>query len=243
MKPLARTNRPPKHHLFFLIQPDTDVLPPELYPPASPGTFCTTLADLLAEACGASAFIHSHLALVAIHANRGVVGIAVDSTVMIVRRRFVGMRRIPRVAGTDTGENRVVRRTDVAIRTGRAIVRNPEIGVVEDRTQPRRGHISGVAAYAGCRVRRGYVIRDVRAIGLRIGEVRLVAAVAIRRRISRRIVAAQVAVRTRVDHWADRAGDGRARRQHVRTLQREARRAVVKLAIRPENGVVAGGAE
>ena len=131
----------------------------------------------------------------------------------------------------------------MAIRARRAIVRDPEVGMVEDRTQPGSGHISGVAAYARCRVRRRYVIRHSRAIGLRIGVVRLVAAVAIRRRITRRVVAAQVAVRTSVDHRADRTCNRRARRQHVRTLQREARRAVVKLAVRPKQRVMAGRAQ
>lgn len=69
------------------------------------------------------------------------------------------------------------------------------------------------------------------------------AAVAIRRRITRRVVAAQVAVRARIDHRPDGTGDGRARRQHVRTLQREACRAVVKLSIRPEQSVMAGRTE
>lgn len=100
-----------------------------------------------------------------------------------------------------------------------------------------------MAAYARCRVRRGYVIRHGRAIGLRIGVVRLVAAVAIRCRITRRVVAAQVAVRTSVDHRADRACNRRPRRQHVRPLQRKARRAVIKLAVRPEQRVMAGRAE
>ena len=128
------------------------------------------------------------------------------------------MRRIPIVASADAGENRIVGRVDVAIRTSRAIVRNPEVRMVEYRTQPRGGHISSVAAYARCRVRRGYVIWHRRAVGLRVGEVRLVATVAIRCRITGGVVAAQVAIRTCVDHRADRARNGRARRQHVRTL-------------------------
>ena len=69
------------------------------------------------------------------------------------------------------------------------------------------------------------------------------AAVAIRGWIANGVVAAHVAVGTSIDHRPDRARDSGARRQHVRTLQREARRGVIKFSIRPEQGVMAGGAE
>ena len=179
----------------------------------------------------------------AIHANRGVVGIAVDSTVMTIRLRLVRMWRIPRVAGADTRENRIVRRIDMAIGTRRALVRNPEVRMVEHCPQPGGGHISSVAAYTSRRVRRGDVIRNCGAISLRVRIIRLVAAVAIRCRITRGVVAAQVTVRTSVDHRPDRARNRGPWRQHVRTLQREARRAVIKLSICPQNRVVAGRAE
>ena len=65
------------------------------------------------------------------------------------------------------------------------------------------------------------------------------AAVAVRGRIARSVVAADMAVRASIDHRPDRAGNRGARRQHVRTLQREPRRRVVKLPIGPKNRVVA----
>jgi len=66
------------------------------------------------------------------------------------------------------------------------------------------------------------------------------ATVAIRRRIARGVIAAHVAVGAGIYHRADGAGDGGARREHVRALKREARGAVVKLSIGPKQGVVAG---
>ena len=151
----------------------------------------------------------------AIHANGGVIGVAAYATVMRIRIRLVGVWRISRVAGADTGENRVVGGVDMAIGARRTLVRNPEVRMVEYRTQPGCRHISRVAAYASCWVRGGYVIRHVRAISLRVGEISLVATVAIRRRIARRVVAAQMAIRTRVDHRADGARNRRTRWQHV----------------------------
>ena len=65
-------------------------------------------------------------------------------------------------------------------------------------------------------------------------------AVAIRRWIARVVVAADVAVHAGVDHGTNRPGHRRAWRDHVRTLQREARGAVVKLTVGPEKRVVAG---
>lgn len=96
-----------------------------------------------------------------------------------------------------------------------------------------------MAGGASCGVGRGDVIGHVRAIILRRGVVRLMAAVAVRGRIARGVVPADVAVRTSVDHRPDRAGDRSARRQHVRALQRETCGRVVKLSVGPKNGIVA----
>jgi len=133
----------------------------------------------------------------------------------------------------------IVARNGVAITAHGSVVRNPEGGVGENRAQPGRRHISGVTGNTGCRIIRRNVIRHARGVSLGIRIIRLMAAVAVRRRIARRVVPADVAVRASVDHRPNRTRDRRARRQHVRTLQREARCGVVKLSIRPENGVVA----
>ena len=98
-----------------------------------------------------------------------------------------------------------------------------------------------MAGSARRRIVRGNVIRHGRSVGLRIGEVALVTAVAVCGWESRRVVPADVAVRACVDHRPDCAGNRSARRQHVRTLQRESGCAVVELSIRPENRVVASG--
>ena len=133
----------------------------------------------------------------------------------------------------------IVARNGVAITAHGSVVRNPEGGVGENRAQPGRRHISGVTGNTGCRIIRRNVIRHARGVSLGTRIIRLMAAVAVRRRIARRVVPADVAVRASVDHRPNRTRDRRARRQHVRTLQREARCGVVKLSIRPENGVVA----
>ena len=117
-------------------------------------------------------------------------------------------------------------------------MRNPEPRMGESRAQPGRRHPRGMTGNAGCRIIRRNVIRHARPESLRVGVIALMAAVAVRRRIARRVVPADVAVRASVDHRPNRTRDRRARRQHVRTLQREARRRMLKLSIRPENGVV-----
>ena len=88
----------------------------------------------------------------AIHANRSVIGVTAYATVMCIRIRLVRMRRISRMAGADTRKDRVVGRINMAIGTRGAIVRNPEVGMVEYRPQPGGGHVSSVAAYACCRI-------------------------------------------------------------------------------------------
>ena len=138
-----------------------------------------------------------------------------------------------------TRELFVVGRNGVAITAHRSVVRNPEKGMVENRAHPSRGRIGSVAGNASCRIRRGDVIRHGRTIRLCIRIISLMAPVAVHGRIARSVVAARVAVRASIDHRSDRAGNRGARRQHVRALQREARRQVVKLSIRPKNRVVA----
>jgi len=100
-----------------------------------------------------------------------------------------------------------------------------------------------VAGYASGGIIRSHVIWCGRAIGLRVGIVSRVAAVAVRRRVASRVVPSDVAVRARINHWPNRARDSRAWRQHMRTLQGEARGAMVKLSVCPEKCVVARRAQ
>ena len=137
----------------------------------------------------------------------------------------------------------VVRRINVAIGADRRCtqrwVRKPEEGMVENGARPSRGHVGRVAGNAGCRIQSSHMIGHARSIRLCIRIIALMAAVAVGGRIAGRVVAAAVAVRASIHHRPDRAGNRRARRQHVRALQREACRRVVKLSIRPKNRVVA----
>ncbi len=75
------------------------------------------------------------------------------------------------------------------------------------------------------------MIRHVRAVGLRVRKIGLVATVTIGCRVTGGVVAAQVAVRTSIDHRPNRTRNSRARWQHVWTLEREPRRRVVKLSV------------
>ena len=120
---------------------------------------------------------------------------------------------------------------------------NPEIRVIEDGTEPRLGYPRRMARGARRRVGSRHVIRHVAPISLRVGVVRLVAAITIRGRIPGGVIAAYMAVRAGIHHGPDGAGNGRAWWQHVRPLQRKARGAVVKLSVRPKNCVVARGAK
>ena len=52
----------------------------------------------------------------------------------------------------DARKYQVVRRIQVTVRTHRAVVRNPEVGMVEYRPQPGRGRVGSVAGRARCRV-------------------------------------------------------------------------------------------
>jgi len=180
---------------------------------------------------------------VAINANCGVVRVSAHASVIRIRVLLVRMRRVPRVARIDAGKDRVIRRINVAIRARRAVVRNPEVRVVEDSTKPRLSHPRRVARGASGRIGRGYVIRNITAVGLRVRVISLVAAVTIGGWIAGCVIAAEVAVRARIHHWPDGSCDRGARRQHVRPLQGESRGAVVKLAVCPQNGVVAGGTQ
>lgn len=177
--------------------------------------------------------------LVAVHANRGVIRVPAYALVIRIRILLVCMWGIPRMAGIDAGEHRVIRCVDVAIAAAGPLVRNLKIRMTEDRTQPRGGHPRRVAGGAGCRIRSGHVIRHVCSIGLRVRVVALVAAIAIRCRISRSVIAADMAVRAGVHHWPNRASYSRARGQHVWTLQRKSRCGVIKLSVRPQKRVVA----
>lgn len=121
-------------------------------------------------------------------------------------------------------------------------MRNHEIGVIEDCAEPSCCHPRRMATHAGRRVVRRDVIRYRGPIILRIRVVRLVAAVAICRRIARRVIPADVAIGAGIYHRTNRACNRGPRRQHVRSLKREACCAVVKLSIRPGNRVMAGRA-
>ena len=85
-----------------------------------------------------------------------------------------------------------------------------------------------------------YVVGYARAISLRVCKISLVTTVAIRRGIAAGVVAAQVTVSTGINHRSYRACNRGARRQHVRTLQRETSGAVIKFSIGPQDGIVAG---
>jgi len=124
------------------------------------------------------------------------------------------------MAGIDTGKDRIVSRIDVAVGTSRLTigVREPEIGVVEDRSGPSRRDPRCMATQTSRWIIRANVIRNVRAISLRVRVVRLMATVTVRGRVARGVVPADVTVRAGVHHWPDCSGNGSARRKHVRTL-------------------------
>jgi len=131
----------------------------------------------------------------------------------------------------------------MTIGTDRAMMGDLEIGVIEYRPQPGGGHVSRVAGNASRWIIRGHMVWCGPAIGLCVRVVSGMAAVAVRRRVARRVVPSDVAIRAGVDHRPDGAGDRRAWRQHVRSLQWEARRGVVEFAVYPEQGVMAGRAQ
>jgi len=168
---------------------------------------------------------------VAIHANRRVIGVPAHTVVTCIRIRLVRMRRIAGMASIDTGEDCVIRRIDMAIAAARTIVRNPERRMGESCAGPSRGHPGGMAGRARSRIIRGNVIWHACSVRLCIRVIVLMAAIAIGSRKSRTVVAARVTVRASIDHRTDCTGNGRARRQHVRTLQWEPCPRVVKLSI------------
>ena len=204
-------NRP----AFF--QPDTYSIPPVMV--FVGGTSFCDSQSITAKAAESSGLPTS--TLVAIHANRGVIRIAAHTLMAIIRIRLVRVRRISVMAGTDAGEDRVIRGIDVAIGANRTVVRNPEPGVVENRASPSGGHVRGVAGNAAGRIVSSHVIWYARSIRLCVCVIALMAAVAVGAGIARGVVAADVAVRAGIHHRSDRAGNRGARRQHVRTLQRE----------------------
>jgi len=128
-----------------------------------------------------------------------------------------------------TRERLVVRRNQVTVRTDRAIVRNAEPGVIKGRAQPTRGDPRSVAGQASGRVQRGNVVRHGAAERHGALPSGLVAAIAIR-------------VRDCKTEWIGTHVARSAGRGYVRALQRPARGAVIELASRPEDGVVAGRA-
>jgi hypothetical protein len=143
--------------------------------------------------------------------------------------RHSGPVRVWRRMAILTRERLIVRRNNVTIRADRAIMRYAEPGVIKGRAQPTRGGPRDVAGQASGRVQRGNVVRHGAAEGHGALPSDLVAPIAIRvRRSKGECVGAQV---------ARSAGRG-----HVRTLQRPARGAVIELASRPEDGIVAGRA-
>jgi len=117
--------------------------------------------------------------LVTVVTSRCAVDVAIHRGVLHARPVRTRLRM-----AVDTREHGIVRRDLMAVRADRAVVGNAEIGMVEYRPQPGCGHVGRMAAYARCRVGRGHVIRNVRAIVLRVREVGLVAAVAVRGRIA-----------------------------------------------------------
>jgi len=191
--------------------------------------------------------------LVAVIAARGAIRETTYSSVACSRPRPVRMRRIARMTSIDTGEHRIIRGIDMAIGAVRRRLRHsdPRWGWVrklecrmgENGSQPRGRHPRSVAGNAGRWIRGRHVIRRTGTVVLRRRVVRLMAAITIRGWIAYGIVAAQMAVCARIHHRPDRPRNRGARRQHVRTLQWEARRGVVKLSIGPKKSVMAGRAE
>ena len=172
--------------------------------------------------------------LVTVVTSRCAVDVAIHCGVLHARPVRARLRM-----AVDTREHRIVRRDLVAVRANRAVVRNAEIRMVEHRPQPGGGHPGRMAGRASCRIRSGHMIRNRGAIVLRARKIGLVAAVTIRRRVTGGVVAAQMAVGARIDHWPNRARNRRAWWQHMRTLERKARRAVIKPSVGPKNRVVA----
>ncbi len=178
-----------------------------------------------------------------VHADRGVIRVPAHTPVLTVRIRLVRVWRIPCMASADAGEDRIIGRINMAIGTARTVVRNPEISMVKDRTQPSGGHPGRVAGNAGGRIIGRDVIRDVGAISLSVYEIGLMAAVAICGWVAGRIVGADMAVRAGVDHRPNRARNRGAGREHMGSLQGKPSRGVIKFSIRPDNRVMASRTE
>ena len=150
------------------------------------------------------------MALIAV---RAVVDVSVHPLVSLVRLVLIGV-----LVTSEARENQIVLRIRVARVTGRGpAVRLREIRMVEHRAQPARRAVAGLAR--GREARRS-VIGICRAV-----VVSLVATDA--RRIRNVVVVIDVTLRA-------------GYRRSMETCQRPARRGVVELAVRPQNGVVAG---
>jgi len=128
----------------------------------------------------------------------------------------------------DAGEDCIVRRSNVAIGADGTMMRLLEPGVIKGRAKPIGGGPGGVAGYAGGRVHRGDVIGYAAAQGLGALPRGQMATIAIGVGGGQGVVIADVA-----------RGAGRG---DVGAGQSPARAGVIKLAIRPEQGVVAGRA-
>ena len=125
----------------------------------------------------------------------------------------------------DASEYRIVRSL-VTVRADRTVVRNREPRVVEGRTGPSGRRMAAVASR---RIASGDMVRDRATQGLRAVPIRLVTAVA------RCIGGVQRIV---VSNMAQSAGGGK-----VRACQCPTGRGVIKRSVRPQKGVVTGGAE
>ena len=163
--------------------------------------------------------------LVAGDTSHRAVGIAAYSFVIRVRLRLVAVRA--RVTN-DAGEDRIVCGIDVAVGADGAMVRLLKPGVVKRCAEPIRRGPGGVAGYASGGVLRGDVIRHAAAKCLRALPGCQMATVAVCVRCREAVIVADVARSTR--------------RGHMGAGQRPTGGAVIKLAIRPEQGVVTSGA-
>jgi len=79
--------------------------------------------------------------------SRRAVDVAIHRGVLHARPVRIGLRM-----AVDTREHRVVGRDLVAVRADRAVVRNPEVSMVEHRPEPGGGYVGSVASHACCQV-------------------------------------------------------------------------------------------
>lgn len=157
--------------------------------------------------------------LVTVHANRRVIGVPVHAAMIGVCLRLAGVRRShARMTSINAGKDRIVCRINMTISAYRSVMWNHERRVIEHGSQPGCSYPRRVTRSASRRVGCRHVIGHVRPVILCGRVIRLVASVAIRGRIARGVIAADVAVRASIYHRPDRTGDCGAWRKHVRTL-------------------------